>query len=90
MQLRAVLADQRGKNYLVVTGTGSGKTRNDFEHATRGAERPLVFDHYLPSETTAIYTGNLHYNTRYRIPTVDMVFIFPKCHLQGQVKEEIR
>jgi DEAD/DEAH box helicase len=70
MQLRAVLADQHGKDYLVAAGTGSGKTL------------PMALNILLEDPAKKLITLTLSplkrlqstqendFNTRYGIPTV--------------------
>ena len=70
MQLRAVLADQHGKDYLVAAGTGSGKTL------------PMALNILLEDPAKNLVTLTLSplkrlqstqendFNTRYGIPTV--------------------
>lgn len=70
MQLRAVLADQNGKDYLVAAGTGSGKTL------------PMALNILLDDPSKHLITITISplkrlqstqendFNTRYGIPTV--------------------
>ena len=55
MQLRVVLADQHGKDYLVAAGTGSPP--NGCERPPRRSGEMLDNHHYLAPEAPADDTG---------------------------------